>query len=497
MKTIAKNKQSQGLLMTALVIGAFLTTLATSTINIALPYLMKNFNTSLDTVKWSMTGFMLATGIVTPITCYLGEKFSYKKIYLISIFGFTLSSIFCALAWNVESLIVFRILQGVFNGLAVPSTMSIIYQVIPKKKQAFSLSLWSFSATIAPAIGPTVSGWLLQNFNWQAIFIVNIPIGIIAALFIIKAVPYYKLNPPESFDLFGFSTCVAASVLLLTAFSEVSKWGWTSFKTLTFLAAGVIILAVFIYRELTARTPVLNLGIFKNKGFTISVIIRGIITMGLYAGSLLTPLFLQNAQHASALDAGLVLLPSSLAMALCTIVVGKLYDRMEPRFLVAAGVVLMVIGSFFLARLSLETSHTYLAVWMTFRNVGIALSLGPVTMIGMGVLDKKVSGSGSSINNWAAQSIGCLSIGIFTSLLTYLSGRHAVDLVNTGAAVKMSKELMENNAFVMGVNDVNFISAIIMLIALPLCFILNKNEKSNDGEQTEKEKNIIPVIKYI
>ncbi|WP_313563329.1 MFS transporter, partial [Ruminiclostridium cellobioparum] len=220
METIEQKKSGYGLFMTAVVTGAFLMTLASSTINIALPYLMEHYNTSLDTVKWAMTGFMLATGIMAPITCYFGEKFSYKRTYLISIIGFTICSLLCALSWNVQTLIAFRILQGAFNGFAVPSTMSIIYQIIPRKKQAMSISLWSLSAMLAPAFGPTISGWLIQNFSWQAIFIMNVPIGIIAALLVIKAVPYYKLNPPASFDLVGFSTCLTASVLLLTAFSE-------------------------------------------------------------------------------------------------------------------------------------------------------------------------------------------------------------------------------------------------------------------------------------
>ncbi len=483
METTEKNNLNYPFLMAALLIGGFFTTLATSTINIALPALMEHFNTSLDTIKWTTTGFMLSTGIVAPVTCYFGEKYSYKKIYLISILGFTFSSVLCAFSWNAGSLITFRILQGLFNGLAVPSTMSIIYQVIPKKKQAFSMSLWSLSATVAPAIGPTLSGWLIQSFDWKAIFIMNIPIGILALIMIHKAVPYYKLNSPGGFDLPGFFTCLSASILLLTAFSEVSRWGWTSIKTILLLALGIFMLAAFIYRELTAKSPILNLGIFKYRSFSVSVVIRSIVTMGLYAGSLLTPLFLQNAQHASALDAGLILLPSSLAMAVCTILVGKLYNRVDQRILLASGVVSMAAGSFFLSHLSLNTGHAFVVICMTLRNAGIAFSLGTVTMMGMSSLDKKVSGNGSSINNWAAQSIGCLSIGIFTSLLTYRSSLHALALTASKAA-ETSKDILADTAFVMGVNDVNLISSIIMLAALPLCFLLKRDKP--ESSVTEK-----------
>ncbi len=491
MKTNKTDLINYPLLMAALLIGGFFTTLATSTINIALPVLMEHFHTTLDTVKWSTTGFMLATGIVAPITCFLGEKFSYRRTYLISILGFTFSSLLCALSWNVQALIAFRILQGLFNGLAVPSTMSLIYQLVPRKKQAISMSLWSLSATVAPAIGPTISGWLIQYFNWEAIFFINIPIGIIALIFILKNVPFYKLNPPTGFDLTGFLSCLLASVLLLTAFSEVSHWGWSSFKTLGFLLIGILLLLFFIYRELTARNPILNLKVFQSSGFSISVIIRSIVTMGLYAGSLLTPLFLQNSQHVSALDAGLILLPSSLAMALCTIIVGKLYNKVDPRILLVTGVVSMAAGSFFLAHLNLNTSHTYVVLCMTFRNVGIAMSLGTVTMLGMSSLDKKVAGNGSSINNWVAQSIGCLSIGIFTSLLTYQASSHASTLVASGAAQSLGKEGLSATSFVMGINDVYFISAIIMLLALPLCFFLKKD--NSDIENASKETQQMPL----
>jgi len=136
----------------------------------------------------------------------------------------------------------------------------------------------------------------------------------------------------------------------------------------------------------------------------------------------------------------------------------------------------MAIGSFLLSHLSLETSHTYIILCMILRNAGIAFTLGTVTMRGMASLDKTVAGNGSSINNWVAQSIGCLSIGIFTSLLTYQSKQHATDFVNTGAALNMGKDLVASQAFVMGVNDVYFISAIIILIALPLCFLLKKEK---------------------
>jgi EmrB/QacA subfamily drug resistance transporter len=486
-----KDKSNYGLLMVSLLMGSFLINLAASTINVALPSLIAHFNTNLDTLKWAMTGFLLASGIIAPITCFLGEKFSYKKIYFLSILGFTLTSVFCAISWNVQSLIVFRTIQGCFYGIAVPVTMTIIFQVVPKEKQAFSMGIWSLASSVGPAIGPTLSGFLIQGFGWESIFLINIPFGILTALIIIKAVPKYKLNPPEKLDLAGFITCLVASILLLTVFSEGVQWGWLSSKTIMFLITGTSFLIIFIYREIKTKNPVLNLRIFTSRTFTLSIIVRGIIMMSLYAGALLTPLFLQNAQHVSALDTGLILLPASSAMAVFGLIAGKLYNKMDPRKLMVTGIILMAVGSFFLARLSLETSYAYTIAFMTIRNIGIALAMGTVTMVGMESLDKKESGDGSSISNWVSQSIGCLSTGIFMAQLVYLTQQHADSLVLTDAASQMGQELISNQSFVMGINDVYFISVIIVSIALPICLLLKKGNQEEHAKLKSDERAII------
>ncbi|MDT8718181.1 DHA2 family efflux MFS transporter permease subunit [Clostridium sp. 19966] len=463
--------------ISSLFLGTFLTALGISTINLALTDLMKNFNTDLDSVKWTVTAFMLATGTIAPITGYLGEKFSYKKLYLVSLIGFTIASLLCVFSWNIQSLIAFRILQGAFNGLATPATMSIIFQVIPRKKQPLAISFWSLCAMLAPALGPTISGWLIETFNWKAIFLVNIPIGILAILMVVKSTPYYKLNPPKGFDMPGFITSLVASLMLLTAFSEGDAYGWLSSKIVLLIVGGIIILSIFIKIELTSSRPALNLKIFKFKGYSRSVIVRAVINMSLYAGTLLTPLFLQNAKHISALETGLIMLPPSLIMALFMLVVGKLYNIMDPRILVIAGIIFMALGSFKMSYLTIDTSNAYIITWMIVRNIGIAIGSMPVTNIGMSSLNRKLSGNGSAVNNWVSQGVGSLAIGIFTSLLTMRTTQHIKELSN----LNITPSLIANKAFVMGVNDVYFISFIIILIALPLSLLLKKEEPEEES----------------
>lgn len=170
MNKSTSNTESFTPIIIAIFLGSFLSILNMSTINVAIPEIMRNFQTDLNSVQWTLTGFILATGIIAPITGYLGDKFSYKYLYFFSLLGFTLFSGLCAFAWSISSLIGFRILQGVFCGLIMPTTMAIIYQVIAKEKQALAMSIWSISATLAPALGPTLSGWLIQTLGWKWIF---------------------------------------------------------------------------------------------------------------------------------------------------------------------------------------------------------------------------------------------------------------------------------------------------------------------------------------
>lgn len=469
---IQKNEKSSGLMLLAIFLAAFLATLGISAVNIALTAFMKDFNTDLNTAKWTLTGFMLATGTIAPLTGYLGQKFSNKTVYLYAIIGYTLASIFCAFAWSSTSLIAFRIMQGGFSGLIAPTAMTIIYQSIPKEKQAFAISLWSLAAMLAPAFGPTLSGWLIESFSWRAIFLINIPLGIISAVMIKAFIPYYKIDKPQMFDSIGFITSIGASLSLMIVFSESSIWGWASFKSIGLLLFGIIILAIFIWRELHIKLPILDIKVFKYTRYTMSVIVGCIITIALNAGALLTPLFLQNVQRESALHTGLILLPASLAMALLMPLVGKLYNYVGPRILILTGISLIAFGSWKMAHLTINTSASYIVFWMIIRNIGISLSTMPSTNSGMSAIPREMSGHASSVNNWIRQGLASLSMGVFASLLTSRTAFHAENI----AVLNSDDKILPLKSFTLAVNDIYAIATIIILIAVPISFYLKKEK---------------------
>ncbi|OPH57661.1 MFS transporter [Paenibacillus ferrarius] len=454
--------------------GNFMSILSSTTINVAFPVFMKDFHAELGAVQWMITGFLLATGVVAPVVGYFGDRWSYKRLYLFALSGFTLFSGLCTIAWNIESLVVFRILQGVFSGLIIPTTMTMIYQFIEKDRQAFAMSLWSLSSMLAPAFGPTLGGWLTEYFGWRSLFILNLPIGIIAIAVAFKCLPLHKTAPTKSFDLSGFVTVLISSSFIILAFSEGNGWGWTSWKTLSFLIVGAATLAYFIRRELTVKDPLLNLSVFRTNRFTYSLIINCIITASLYSGTFLIPIFLQDIQQSTALNTALVLLPGSIVMAFFSPIVGKLYARTGPFWLILSGIILLIVSTWELSHVTLQATHMYIAAWMTIRYVGIAFAFMPVMNAGMSAISKEKSGHASAVTNWVRQATGALSIGIFSSLLAARSSTHIKQLNEAAAA---GTPFLREQGMTLGVQDVFLAATLICVIAIPLTFLIKEKRK--------------------
>jgi EmrB/QacA subfamily drug resistance transporter len=490
----------------AIIFGAFMAILSNTLVNVALPSLMNDFNTDLTTVQWVLTGFMLASGSIIPVTGYLGDRFSNKRVYLLSLAGFTLFSALCALSLSISTLIIFRVLQGLFGGMVMPLSMAIVYQIVPLEKRGLALGVWGIAAMAAPAIGPTLSGWIIQHASWRWLFLVNVPVGIIALFVGIRLLPYYRLNKPQTLDMFGLITAVFSSFCFLLAFSEGQTWGWESIPIVGLLFFAVISLLLFIWRELSIDDPLLDLRIFKKFRFTISVLTSSLITVGLFSGMFLTPVFLQNIQQAQPIDVGLILLPAALIMALFMPVSGFLFDRIGARFLVPIGIFFLVYGTYHMSKLTIDTPHSYITFWMAVRNIGISLSMMPATTAGMNAVPVALAGRASSINNWIRQVLASFSIAIFTALLNHRQAYHASVLsdqvqpfslpvqewlsaagqmagrIGQGVTEKTAALLQlfmrtQMESFTLGFNDVYFVSLWVIAIALPLGFWLGGRAK--------------------
>ncbi|WP_169090573.1 DHA2 family efflux MFS transporter permease subunit [Paenibacillus sp. PL91] len=450
-------------ILIAVFFGNFMASLSTTTINVALPIFMDDFGASLNTVQWMLSGFMMATGIIAPIIGFMGDKWSYKKLYVIALAGFTLASVLCTFAWSIESLIAFRILQGLFSGIIMPTTMTIIYQTIQKSKQAVAVSFWSVSAMLAPALGPTIGGWLAEIYGWKSLFFMNIPIGIIAVIVAAKFIPNYRLSTGIKLDWIGFGAVLVGTSSLLVAFSEAHNWGWAGWQTLGMIAAGILVLAFFVLRTLRVSNPLLNLRVLKIPRFTYGLILNCCITISLYAGTLLVPIFMQNIKGESSFTTGMVMLPGTLAMVLISLAAGKLYSKVGPSRLILVGLVLMGIATWELSHANVATSALFITVWVAIRYMGIGFSNMPVTNAAMSAVPSVNSGHASAVMNWIRQGTSALSISLFSSILS------AQTIAHLGEG-----NVSETVALSFSVQDVFHLGTIIIIVSLPLTLLLRK-----------------------
>ncbi|WP_219838045.1 DHA2 family efflux MFS transporter permease subunit [Paenibacillus sp. R14(2021)] len=461
--------------MTAIFFGAFLSILGISTINVALTIFMQDFHSQISTVQWTLTGFMLSLGIVAPLTGYLGDKFGYKTVYLYAMIGFVLFSLLCGFAWGIESLIVFRIIQGLFTGLILPTTMTIIFQVIPKERQPFAVSIWGLSAMLAPAFGPTISGLLIQQLSWRWLFFINVPIGIIAILFIAVMIPAYRIGSAKKLDILGLLSVVISSASLLVALSQGRLWGWDSARTLSLFIIGGIFLIGFIIWELRAKEPLLNLRVFGNFRFSITLVANTIITISLYSGTLLVPLFLQNVQQMSPVKTGLILLPASLIMALAMPIAGKIYPRVGAKWMTIVGLALIIYGSFEMTHMKTDSTDFYIILWMSVRNLGVSFAAAATSTAGMEEIGPSMVGHASSVTNWVRNVGGSFAIALFTSLLASHTITHIAELTKSGAD---NPKLIPLSSFTMSVNDVFLVATYIAVAAIPFTLLIRRKGKA-------------------
>lgn len=504
------------LALLAIVLGTFVAVLNSSLMSVAIVEFVSVFSSDVSTMQWVITGYTLASAMVIPMSGYLGARFSNKNVFIYSVAGFTVGSVLCGLAWNASTMILFRIIQGFAGGFIMPVGMSIIFMTFPQEKRGTAMGLWGVAAMVAPALGPTFGGYLLEHFSWRLLFFINIPIGVLAVIagrLLLRSDPTQK---GLKFDFLGAGLSMIFFGTILLALSKGQSEGWTSPFILGLLYVSFFSLLLLIWVELGHKHPVLDLRIFKNPVFTISVISGSLVMMGMMGGTFLTPLYLQNIQGLSAMQTGILMMPQSVAMALMMPLSGKLSDRFGLIPLCVTGLAIMGISTFELYHLTTDTSHHWLNVVLTIRGIGIGLCMMPLTTAGMNAVAPKDIGNASPLSNVCRQVAGSLGIAIFTALMnnrqlqhfqhiaesvsvdslaanqtiSALSGAMYAWTVDTatasGTAISFIAGIIQKEALVRAISDTFYISAIPSLICIPFVFLFRSKKKTESANQTSR-----------
>ncbi|PGV64561.1 MFS transporter [Bacillus cereus] len=495
--------------VTVLILGMFISILNQTIINVALPPLMNEFNVSTSTAQWLITGFMLVNGILVPISAFLVSRFTYRKLFVAAMLFFTVGSIICATSGNFTMMMTGRIIQAVGAGILMPVGMNIFMTLFPPHKRGAAMGLLGVAMILAPAIGPTITGWVIENYSWNLMFYGMFVIGLIITFLSLK---FFTLAQPVSktkLDVFGVISSSIGLGSLLYGFSEAGNNGWTSAEVIITLIIGVIGLTVFIWRELTTDNKMLDLQVFKYPTFTFTLVINAIVTMALFGGMLLLPVYLQNIRGFTPMESGLLLLPGSLIMGIMGPVAGKLFDKYGIRPLAIVGLAITTFATYKFTTLSMDTPYSVIMTDYIIRSIGMSFIMMPIMTAGMNALPMKLISHGTATQNTSRQVAGSIGTAILITLMTQQTTAHVADYGNmlttsnpilvdkvhgmgqslaalagsAQAGDAMSTQLLFGQisklSAINGINDAFLIATILAGIAWVLSFFLPSGNKRN------------------
>ncbi|HWP96249.1 MAG TPA: DHA2 family efflux MFS transporter permease subunit [Syntrophomonadaceae bacterium] len=399
------------------VIGTFMAMLDSNIINIAIPNLMAVFSVSLQDIKWIITAYSLALAAIIPLTGFLGEIFGTKKLYIYALAMFTFGSLLCGFSWSNTSMIVFRIIQALGGGMIMPVGMSIIFQIFPMEERGTAMGFWGIASMAAPAIGPTLGGYIIQYMDWRMIFYVNVPIGILGVLLgsiLLKSSP---TKPFKSFDFIGFITSILGLVSLLYVLGEGSSIDWGDIKYPLLLAFGIFNLLIFVANELTIKDPMLDLRVLKIFNFSASQIVTSFNGMAFMGGIYVLPLFLQSIRGYSPMESGIILFPAAIASGIMMPLSGKLLNKLGVRKLTIPGLIIVAAASYQLSFLNMNTAKETITLIAMVRGLGLGICMMPVNTAGLNSVPMPLVGKASALSNTIRQVAQALSITIMTTLI--------------------------------------------------------------------------------
>src|SRR3974390_193792 len=367
---------------TVVVLGSIMSILDTTIVAVALATLARDFHTSVTTIQWVATGYLLALALVTPVSGWAVDRYGAKRVWMLSTFLFILGSSLCGLAWSANSLIAFRVLQGIGGGMLLPVGQSILARAAGPQRMGRVMSIIGVPMVMGPVLGPVLGGLIVSNTSWRWIFFVNVPIGIVALILSRRWLPADSQDElvPSAFDRLGFCLLGPGLAALLYALSEVGTEGsFTSAPVLISFLLGVGLLAGFVLHALHIKNPLVELHPFKNRNFTIANICIFVIGATLFGSMFLLPIYYQVARGQEAWQAGLLMAPQGLGAAAIMRWAGSVTDRVGPRRVVPFGILLMAAATVPFCFVTTSTSEAWLAVALFVRGIGLGLSMMPVT----------------------------------------------------------------------------------------------------------------------
>jgi len=415
------------LIAVAVMLATILEVLDMTIANVALDHIRGSLSAGVDEAAWVMTSYIIGTAIVIPLTGWLSRVFGRKRFFLFCIAAFTVSSLFCGAAPNLESLVFFRVVQGLSGGVMMPLSQAILMETFSAREQPMAMAVWGLGMMLGPILGPIVGGWITDNYSWRWIFYINIPVGGIAffLLAFILADPHYIKRARTHIDWFGLSLLVVGMGCLQVALDKGERLDWfDSGFIVTLSVISVLSVFLFIFRELRTPTPIIDLRVLRNRSFAVGTVFTTIVMFGLYGTYILIPLYCQLVSGYTPFLAGQVLSIQSFGTFISIMLAGRLFHRFDPRLLVALGCVAAGIGTWDMTHFNPDIDFWGIAAPGFFRGIGSGLIFVPMTTLTLAAVAKEQMGNASALYNMVRTVGGGIGIALLIAFLSQGTQTH-------------------------------------------------------------------------
>ena len=401
-----------------LFIGAFVALLNNTLLNVALPTIMVEFDVKPSVVQWLTTGYMLINGILIPASAFFIQKFTNRKLFLTAMMLFTLGTILAMLAPSFGVLVAARMIQASGSAMMMPLLMNVMLTAFPIERRGTAMGIFGLVMITAPAIGPTLSGWVIEHYTWRTLFGIVLPFAILTLIYAFFKLRNITPNRDMKLDVFSLILSSVGFGGLLYGFSSAGDKGWDSLLVYGTIIVGTIALVTFIVRQFRMDDPMLDFKIYKHPMFALSSAISIVLSIAMFSGMILTPLYVQTIRGISPFHSGLLMLPGAIVMGLMSPITGRLFDKYGARVLAIIGLTITVISTFYLSRLGMESGYYYIMMIYTIRMLGISMVMMPVMTNGLNQLPMISNPHGTAMNNTLQQVSGAIGSAILLTIMT-------------------------------------------------------------------------------
>jgi DHA2 family multidrug resistance protein len=485
--------------------GTIMAAMDGSIVNVALPHIRASISASVEEISWVATGYILSSVIIMPIVALLSSLFGRKRFLNISVGLFTISSMLCGLAWDLNSLVAFRLIQGIGGGALIPTAMAVLRETFPPEEQAKAMGVYGIGVMLGPALAPTLGGWITDNYSWPWVFYINVPIGIINILLVLRFIkdPPYLVHEKGKIDFAGllFMALGLGAFQIFLEKGNMENWFESNFINYLAIIACLGFL-LFIWRELTTAKPAVNLRILKDLNFSSGTFLGGLLGMGLMGGLFTLPLFLQQLLNYPAYDSGLMMLPRSIAMLIAMPIGGRLYNKTGPRWLIGTGLFMTGISFYQFSLLSLSVGYWDIFVPQFLQGTGFGLIFTSLSTAALSTIEKPLLIAATGLYSVVRQIFGSIGIAVAATLLSrgenwyravlvekvtiyrditseyllkFSSYFYSQGLDQVGAdnrAAKVIGGIVMRQASMLSFNQIYFLVSILFFASVPLAFFI-------------------------